>query len=462
LFKKLLNIHKKLNLKFFNLAFNDRNIEESYIRDTNTVSIGSQRIGILVAVLIYSIFGLMDFKLFSGSDLDRILIIRYLLGVPATLILLMLSYSQFFIKQWQITLSVFVVITGSTVILIIASSPPPASYYNYPGLMLILFYSFVILRIRFIYSLFTGLILIFEYMFCARIFYDLPDNHYWNNNFFFIITYFMGIFSSYMIELYKRNDYYLQNQLENEKQNMDRLLENEITLNMMKSRFLNVTSHVFRNPLTAILNSSEILSELLTRKNLDQESTFNKYIYNSANEILNILNRVQFITKYQSGELRFNPNTIGLTETINSVIEKLIKSESKSQFITIEKSYENHIIYTDKNLLDYSLTEILSNAIRYSPDNGIVRIESELTISNDLIISISDNGDGLPEDIHNKYQSSFNFIDDTAITGMGLGFVIINICMNIIDAKFSIHNNLPMGTVIQIKIKQKKPYLFNN
>ncbi len=448
----LFNLPDGFKVNKYTLSFIDSTLEEGFKTEFFYSALKSQRLSILVALILFSLFGILDLYLFSGEPLKNILLIRFAIGVPTTLLLLILSFTPIFKKYWQPIVTIAITIVGLSIVGIILNMPSPVRDYNFPGLMLVLFYSFVVLKLRFIYSIVSSFIITSSYMIAAITLTDVSFNNYFNNSFFFIAANVMGLFSSYMIELYERKEYFLRITLENEKNNVRELLTREQSVSQIKTRFINVTSHVFRNPLTAIISSNQVLSSIFNRDGNKDGIKFNQYISDSANELLNLLNRVQFLTKYDSGDISFYPVAIDLNPIIENSISKVMKSENKK--FKIEKEFINNsnILTTDVNTIEIAIGELLSNAVKHSPIDSTINIVVEKIDAN-TSIKIIDEGIGFDKNLYESIDTSFNYSKDTQISGLGLGFAILKICMIILDAEIKFYPNQDIGMTAELLIK---------
>jgi signal transduction histidine kinase len=413
---------------------------------------GFQRNAIFITIIVYALIGFLDFYRYQGELLNNFLILRYLIVLPIVSILIVLSYTQRLKNKWQLLSNIIVGIVVISVIIINVFSPIPISYFNSHTMMLILIYSSVVLRMRFLNTFVTGLSLVVLYSFIGNIFIDFPIKLFLYNVFFLVTTFVLTCVASYITELNSRRNYFLQMKLEQEKENVRLILENEIESNKMKSKFINITSHVFRNPLTSLIGSIQVVGDFLGYKDIDSAVKYNQYSRKSADEILNILNRIQFLIKYQAGEIVCFPNGFDIREMIKSFLLKNNKFNVANHKFLLNLHEGEVFFVVDRSLLDTMLSEIIANAIKFSPDQSEIIVETEL-VNDDLSIRISDQGDGFDFSLFNNSEvEAFNFINDGSITGLGLGFVMIKATEELLNAKVSYEANQPNGTKCNILI----------
>ena len=446
----IFNLPEGFSVNKFTLTFKSKEFENNFMADFFESSKISQRVSIFLSLLLFSLFGLMDLILFSGKDLQTILMFRFLLGVPSMLAFFVISFSSIYKKYWQEILGFAIFMVGLSTVFIIIAMPHPQRDFNFPGLMLILFYGFVVMKLRFIYSIFVSFSLTILYVIFAITLTDVKMENLINNTSFFLATNVMGIYASYLIELYERKEYFLRVATQLEKEHVKQLLAKEQSVNFMKTRFMNVTSHVFRNPLTAIISSSQVLKSMFERDKNELGTKFNLYINHSANELINLLNRVQFMTKYDSGEISTFHNVFDFYQILEKVEKKLESKEEKKFKIEKNISEFGRLISTDVNLFEILLLELLSNAVKFSPNESVIYIELDKKQSGESILKISDKGVGFDESIFQNTSTTFNYENDISIAGLGLGFTIIKICINLLKAELNYTKNDDSGMTAEV------------
>ncbi len=450
----IFNIPENISINKITLSYKEKIYENQFMSDLYESAKLSQRVSILLSLILFSIFGIMDTIIFTGEELNTILMIRYFLGVPVMFALLLISFTDIYKKYWQEILGFAIFMVGVATVLIIIAMPHPQRDFNFPGLMLVLFYGFVVMKLRFIYSIVVCFGIVIFYMILALTMTDLSIEKFTNNSFFFIAANIMGIYASYLIELYERKEYFLKFSMMLEKENVKKLLEKEQSVNLIKTRFMNVTSHVFRNPLTAIISSTQVLKSVFERDNNDVGKKFNLYISHSANELINLLNRVQFLTKFDSGEVSYFPNAFDALQILNKVEKKLEEKEEKTFILEKQISDYGKNLNTDVNLFELLLLELLSNSVKFSPDNSKIIVKIDKLQSGTSIVKIIDNGCGFDEKVFQNTDTTYNYKNDSTITGLGLGFSIIKICISLLKAELKYTKNENSGMTAEIIINR--------
>ncbi len=225
-------------------------------------------------------------------------------------------------------------------------------------------------------------------------------------------------------ELNKKLEKEIKKQKESER--LTRLaLEKEKELNELKTRFISMASHEYRTPLTAI----KIYADILKMKgNRIEESKFNGYIDNiekSIGYMVDLISDVLTVSKAEAKKLPYNGVEFDFPDFINSVLDQIRDNNGKKHLINFNYAANIRQIYSDKNLLTQIISNLVTNAIKYSAENEPVEVEAG-TEGEKIFISVSDNGIGIPEkDQPNLFEAFHRGSNVGTIPGTGLGLTIV-------------------------------------
>ena len=192
-------------------------VEREFLREYFNKSLKHVRVALLIAIAIYSIFGLLDAKLLTDNK-GIFWLIRFGIFAPFTMIVMLFSFSSQFIKYYQLLCSSVVLIAGIGINIMIVIAPQQVSYSYYAGLILVFIYGYTFCKVRFIYATFAAWLIVITYEITAIFFSDTPMNVLISNNFFFLTGNILGMFAGYSIELHIRKAYIQTRLLEEEKQ----------------------------------------------------------------------------------------------------------------------------------------------------------------------------------------------------------------------------------------------------
>ncbi|MDR9417488.1 ATP-binding protein [Gracilimonas sp.] len=167
-------------------------------------------------------------------------------------------------------------------------------------------------------------------------------------------------------------------------------------LNAGKDKLLSIIAHDLRSPLSSIIGFSDLLSDVLQSGDTEQAKQFASIIHDSTLQINELLDNLLMWARNQSGRIDYSPESI----VLNKVIEENIRLEKDSALqksITISYSQSKLItVEADKNMLNTVLRNLISNAIKFTPNHGNIQIKAKVK-GNEALVSVSDNGTGVPE-----------------------------------------------------------------
>ena len=229
-------------------------------------------------------------------------------------------------------------------------------------------------------------------------------------------------------------------------------LEKEKELNELKSRFISMASHEFRTPLTSILASADLL-ELYGRKwPEDKYYNYVGIIQKSVEYMTELINDVLTVSRSESGVIVFNPSENNLHELMKTIIDNLRLSAPDKINILFEYNMEEKVFDLDPKLLNQVFTNILSNAIKYSPKGGTVTVSVERE-KECISITITDEGIGIPEEDQKRLFEPFHRAENVGtISGTGLGLSIAKKSVEIHHGTLSIKSQVNRGTQVLIKL----------
>ncbi|GAB1542363.1 hypothetical protein NUACC21_50370 [Scytonema sp. NUACC21] len=229
-------------------------------------------------------------------------------------------------------------------------------------------------------------------------------------------------------------------------------LEKEKELNDLKTRFIAMTSHEFRTPLSTILSSSELLEHYRHKWTEEKQLSHLHRIQNAVHHMTEMLNNVLLIGKTEAGKLSFVGENFDLVEYCQYLVEELQLNVNSSHIIHFSSSKESIRCCMDKKLLGHILSNLLSNAIKYSPSSGVVQFT--LKFENDrAIFEIQDRGIGIPpEDQPHIFESFHRATNVGNIQGTGLGLAIVKKCVELYKGDITLSSNVGVGTTFSVSL----------
>ena len=244
-------------------------------------------------------------------------------------------------------------------------------------------------------------------------------------------------------------------ELQASKDSLTKSLEKEKEVNDLKSRFVSMASHEFRTPLSTILSSISLLAKYETTEDQPKRDKHIDRIKSSVKTLTDILNEFLSLGKIEEGKVEINFEIFDLNMCIQGVINEMNVLLKNGQ----ELIYENHGIthcYSDAGLLKNVLINLVSNAIKFSPDHNEIKIETSLQ-DELILIKVIDHGMGIPEkDQMHLFERFFRATNATNIQGTGLGLHIVGRYIELLKGKISYQSQLEAGSTFCIALPNQQ------
>ncbi len=214
-------------------------------------------------------------------------------------------------------------------------------------------------------------------------------------------------------------------QLEEAKNDLASALDKERELGELKSRFVSMASHEFRTPLTAILSSAGLAAQYADRQDFNSVKKHTERIKNAANGLTSILTEFLSLGRLEEGRVTINVEDVHFTECVAEVHEGL-KTLLKPGQVFEHKHTGLPVAKIDANLCKNILINLISNAIKYSPNGSPIYVETSASETN-FRLSVRDKGIGIPENeqkhLFERFFRATNAVNSTQGTGLGLYIV---------------------------------------
>ena len=243
-----------------------------------------------------------------------------------------------------------------------------------------------------------------------------------------------------------------------------RLKEKAEKASRAKSEFLSNMSHDIRTPMNAIIGMAHIGLSNCTDQNRVRHCL--KQIQLSGNHLLGLINDVLDMSKIESGKMTLNYDVVSLKvlfDDLVAVIQPQIKAKNQ-KFDIIIHHLETEYVYCDFVRMNQVLLNILSNAVKFTPENGSIRIElyerpSENAQDTEVHIIVSDTGIGFDEKFKKVIFDSFVRDDSKRVTrteGSGLGMAITKHIVDAMDGQIVVDSQVGKGSTFHVIVDLKK------
>lgn len=234
-------------------------------------------------------------------------------------------------------------------------------------------------------------------------------------------------------------------QLEISKEGLSKALEKEKELSELKSRFVSMASHEFRTPLSTVLSSSYLIKKYVNAEEQGKREKHLERIVSSVNMLTHILNDFLNLGKIEEGKIQIRMTEFNIEESLTAIVHEIEDSLKPGQKIQYNHQGAKFVVL-DNSLLKHIILNLISNASKFSPENKLIEIETELQ-PHFLKLSIRDYGMGISNDDQKHLMERFFRGSNVAnIQGTGLGLHIISKYAELMDGVVECKSNLNTGT----------------
>lgn len=227
-------------------------------------------------------------------------------------------------------------------------------------------------------------------------------------------------------------------------------LEYEKELNELKTRFVSTASHEFRTPLTTILSSLSLISKYGEHNEKEKQNKHIERIKSAVMHLTDILNDVLSLSSLEEGGITASFEIFPVNKLVSDVIHEMQMIAKLNQKITYTHLGPNEVIL-DKKTLKHILLNLVTNAIKFSNEDSIVNVVTEVKDSV-FTLSVRDSGIGIPaEDQKHLFERFFRGDNVSAIQGTGLGLNIVAKYVELMNGKIDFKSELGKGTTFNVE-----------
>jgi len=257
-------------------------------------------------------------------------------------------------------------------------------------------------------------------------------------------------FTAFIKDITKQNEW---------QKNLQEAKENAEQANKAKSEFLSSISHELRTPMNAVLGFAQILAIDKKDPLSDRQKKSVAQITEGGNHLLNLINDVLDLAKIEAGHIDIQLETVDVNTLISQVCG-LIQSQAEEQSISLKNTIDNKQSYkirADYTKVQQVLLNLSSNAVKYNSDNGILTYSCYTTDKNKIRISVSDTGEGVPENLLTVMFEPFNRLNkvNSNIQGTGIGLSICQQLVDLMAGEIGVFKNQDKGLTFWIEFDQE-------
>jgi two-component system sensor histidine kinase/response regulator len=241
-----------------------------------------------------------------------------------------------------------------------------------------------------------------------------------------------------------------QQQRQTEVDQWQQAFEQEREQRLLKAKLVAMFSHDFRNPLSSILTSTSLLRDYAGR--MDEERRLNHFnrIEGSVRQLLQMLDDMLVVAQMDSGKLTFTPEPLQIQAFIQQMTEEFQMIHSDTYRLYFE-SRVAHTVMADPRLLRQIATNLISNAIKYSPQGSEVRILLDSVDGERWMLVVQDQGIGIPEEDQWLLFEAFQRASNVGLVqGTGLGLAIVKQAAELHGGTVYLESEVGVGTRVSV------------
>ncbi len=259
----------------------------------------------------------------------------------------------------------------------------------------------------------------------------------------------LELLQAVQVQLEKRDAQKREQDLEVESWRL--VLEQEHEQRVLKAKMVAMFSHDFRNPLATIMSSISLVRDYADRMDEQRRVAHLNRAEASVRQLIQMLDDMLFLAQADSDNLNLKPESLYVGQFIEQLVEefKTVYGETHKLF------FESHFTDTfmiDPRLLRQIATNLISNAIKYSPPGSKVHVALENDIEH-FSLTVKDQGIGIPQSDQSRLFSAFQRGSNVKEkSGTGLGLAIVQQAVDMLGGSVHLESQVGVGTMITVHI----------
>lgn len=219
--------------------------------------------------------------------------------------------------------------------------------------------------------------------------------------------------------------------------------------NLAKSKFVSVVSHELRVPMTSIRGYTDLLRQGVAGKANDQQLEFLEIIRNNVERMSVLVSDLSDISRIETGRLQLETSSLHLKRYVEETVQRLqSRLDEKEQSLTLNIPDNLPTISADPNRLVQVLTNLISNANKYTPSKGSLSVQARVE-GNHVRIDVSDTGIGIDSSDQQKLFSQFFRSEDEMVReqqGWGLGLNVTKQLVELMGGSIGLQSKSGLGS----------------
>ncbi|MBX2982951.1 MAG: PAS domain-containing sensor histidine kinase [Flavobacteriales bacterium] len=231
--------------------------------------------------------------------------------------------------------------------------------------------------------------------------------------------------------------------------------EREKELHALKSRFVSMASHEFRTPLSTIMGSADLIARYTEGPGNEKVHKHVQRIRTKVRDLTAILNDFLSFERIGQGDISTEPEEIDIIHLCIGLIEELRGMAKAGQALKYEHTSDTRTVVLDRNMLVNTITNLVTNAIKYSPEGSPVTLRTAMD-DGCLRIVVIDKGIGIPvTDQPQLFDPFFRAQNVLTIQGTGLGLHLVKRYLDLMGGEINYTSTPGQGSTFNVRIPGK-------
>ncbi len=236
---------------------------------------------------------------------------------------------------------------------------------------------------------------------------------------------------------------------------LSELLSKEKDLNYMKTQFISMISHEFRTPMTLINSAAQMLKKFRSQLSDEDVDNYLTRILKSVDNMTGMIENVIFLGKSDSASLSFQPRSVDICKIAKEIVNESIILYGTERQINLECNVDEGLAMLDEDLIRQIFINLLTNALKYSPDDS--QVEFNIIFDGETCVFIvQDYGIGIPQSEQTEIFELFHRASNVGnISGTGLGLAVVKRALELHGGNMELKSISNQGTIFKIIISLK-------
>ncbi len=230
-------------------------------------------------------------------------------------------------------------------------------------------------------------------------------------------------------------------------------------MNDSKDKFFSILAHDLRGPFSGFLGLSELLTEEYDRMEKEDVVKIGSSLNKSAKRLFSLLENLLNWSRIQMGRMEFSPTKLELKNAIVEVVNLYMQTAEVKKIDLKYKVEDGTLVNADKEALNVILRNLISNAVKFTPEGGEINVVAEIFDEDKYKVSVEDSGVGMDEEAKSKLfrlDEKHSTLGTNNEQGSGLGLLLCKELVEKHGGKLSVESQVNKGTKFTFTLEKAK------